>query len=165
MAFTSFPSVPAANGTGAVAPRPVIVPVTKVDWQPPNGAYTFRLECGHVVDDGEPCDVPPPMFAGRLEVACLQCTYAAIDEYAHDAGRRGVQAIDAGLTPLNMANALAHNEWSAATTENPVDPITHAVIAAKLFQHTLDAVPLQQRARIDMKDLLDVMIQQIRGEL
>ena len=69
------------------------------------------------------------------------------------------------MTPLNMANALAHNEWSAATTENPVDPITHAVIAAKLFQHTLDAVPLQQRVRIDMKDLLDVMIQQIRGEL
>ena len=45
------------------------------------------------------------------------------------------------------------------------DPIAHAVIAAKMFQHTLDAVPLQQQARIDMKDLLDVMIQQIRGEL
>ena len=30
---------------------------------------------------------------------------------------------------------------------------------------TLDRVPLQQQARIDMQDLLDVMIQQIRGEL
>ena len=38
------------------------------------------------------------------------------------------------MTPLNMANALAHDEWSAATTENPADPIAHAVIAAKLFQ-------------------------------
>ena len=81
-------------------------------------------------------------------------------------GRRAVRTFAAGITsPLVMLNALAHNEWSAATGENPVDPINHAVIAAKLFKHTLDAVPLQQQARIDMQDLLDVMIQQIRGEL
>lgn len=51
------------------------------------------------------------------------------------------------------------------TATKSADAITTAVFYARCLSITLDHVPLQQQARIDMQDLLDVMIQQIRGEL
>ena len=54
---------------------------------------------------------------------------------------------------------------TAARAHSVNEAITTAVFYAKCFSATLDEIPMQQQARIDMQDLLDVMIQQIRGEL
>ena len=61
---------------------------------------------------------------------------------------------------------MTDNAPTATITASPAqDAITTAVFYARCMSVALDAVPLQQQARIDMQDLLDVMIQQIRGEL
>ena len=63
-------------------------------------------------------------------------------------------------------HAMTDNAPTATITASPAqDAITTAVFYARCLSITLDHVPLQQQARIDMQDLLDVMIQQIRGEL
>ncbi len=60
---------------------------------------------------------------------------------------------------------MTDNAPTATITASPAqDAITTAVFYARCLSITLDHVPLQQQARIDMQDLLDVMIQQIRGE-
>ena len=65
-----------------------------------------------------------------------------------------------GWMSVQMALGSLSQPETSQTDRN-----AHAVIAqAKLFQHTLDAVPLQQGAHRHERPP-DVMIQQIRGEL
>lgn len=64
------------------------------------------------------------------------------------------------MAGTSVAGVAAANGQSTVN-----DAIMTAVFYARCLSITLDHVPLQQQARIDMQDLLDVMIQQIRGEL
>ena len=45
------------------------------------------------------------------------------------------------------------------------DVVMTAVFFARRLRGALDYVPLHPQTRIDMQDFLDMMIQQIRGEL
>ena len=43
------------------------------------------------------------------------------------------------------------------------DPVRHAIIAGRMFQHRLDAVALDYQTRIDMRDMIDMIVAQLEG--
>lgn len=43
------------------------------------------------------------------------------------------------------------------------DPVRHAIIAGRMFQHSLDAVPLDWQTRRDIQDTIDMIVAQLEG--
>lgn len=43
------------------------------------------------------------------------------------------------------------------------DPVRHAIIAGRMFEQCLDRVTLDYQTRVDMRDMIDMIIAQLEG--